>query len=268
MHAPPGVTGESAEGDRGDVGMAGLGEGRCPGTHVALIAVAGSDAAGGNHSPSILTCGYCNLVNSVAFHEPFRELGRSIREEVLNFMGKFFSGWRRKAGLLVLAVALVLSGAWVRSLYVSDFIRITKYKVHIAAVSGSGKLKLMVDAAPDSPGPGFAWHSQIDGQNLTMKIHDDVWLRQMPGRLEQLEIVERSIVAKMERSTPTATAQLEKALFTVREEINRLKNTFRISAQYWLIVGPLVLLSALLMFLPLPPSPRNGRSFTADQLQA
>ena len=39
-------------------------------------------------------------------------------------MGEFFKGWRRKAGLVTLAMALVLTGAWIRTYAIKDVITI------------------------------------------------------------------------------------------------------------------------------------------------
>ena len=40
-------------------------------------------------------------------------------------MGEFFKGWRRKAGLVTLAMAMVLTAAWMRSRVVEDIVSFT-----------------------------------------------------------------------------------------------------------------------------------------------
>lgn len=39
-------------------------------------------------------------------------------------MGEFFNGWRRKAGLVTLAMSLLLAAAWMRSAVISDYITV------------------------------------------------------------------------------------------------------------------------------------------------
>lgn len=164
-------------------------------------------------------------------------------------MKAFFNKWQRAAGVLMLAITLPLLVMWVRSLYISDFIRLTKYGTHIAMLSGAGRLRFVSSKEPNSSHADFAWQSQAVSQISPIQIHDNVWLLEQPGRIERLEVVERSIVLKMERSNSKEKMQLENTLTAVRDELTRLKSTVRLSIRHVFVIVPLVIISILLIFV-------------------
>src|SRR5437764_2395905 len=54
-------------------------------------------------------------------------------------MGAFFKGWKRKMGIMTLAMACLLMAAWVRSLVVTDILSpgMTNQKVRLVSVDRS-----------------------------------------------------------------------------------------------------------------------------------
>ncbi len=67
-------------------------------------------------------------------------------------MGEFFNGWRRKSGLVTLAMALLSTVAWMRSYVIRDKLEIVPHPhcLH-AIVSGSGRLVWQRLVSTDMP---------------------------------------------------------------------------------------------------------------------
>lgn len=70
-------------------------------------------------------------------------------------MREFFQGWRRKTGLALLAMALLLTGAWFRSLVVADEVFLFPRRMILAAQSSYGVLRL--GAEPQCPFVADKW---------------------------------------------------------------------------------------------------------------
>ena len=78
-------------------------------------------------------------------------------------MGDFFHGWRRKAGCVTLVMALVLLGAWIRSLQVLDQVRVSReYQTPIYCLqSANGSIRWIVDEARGAE--IYLWMSRTRG---------------------------------------------------------------------------------------------------------
>src|SRR5579863_9508898 len=59
-------------------------------------------------------------------------------------MREFFRGWKRKVGLVVLAIACLFVGGWVRSLSTVDFILWHRFDKTCNVVSGRGRFLVLV----------------------------------------------------------------------------------------------------------------------------
>lgn len=74
-------------------------------------------------------------------------------------MREFFKGWRRKIGVLTLAMSVALMGLWIRSLHTFDeiFVAIGNAKYFVS--SAQGGFGLLIDE-PSGRSPSFAIFSE------------------------------------------------------------------------------------------------------------
>ena len=60
-------------------------------------------------------------------------------------MGEFFRGWRRKAGLATLAMALLLMAGWMRSYMNQEYVYVHRTPSHYKIISYDGRLRWVRD---------------------------------------------------------------------------------------------------------------------------
>lgn len=90
-------------------------------------------------------------------------------------MFEYFSGWRRKAGVVTLILSCTLLAGWVRSLKKRDFLEVDSATTTYRLASGLAELRL-IRAIPNA-GRGLAWTNQ------DITIEDSKW-----GRWEGYEM--------------------------------------------------------------------------------
>ena len=59
-------------------------------------------------------------------------------------MGEFFKGWRRKIGVVTLAIALFATGGWIRSLYTGDIVLLALGPFTLEAASRQSEFRFVV----------------------------------------------------------------------------------------------------------------------------
>ena len=73
-------------------------------------------------------------------------------------MGDFFQGWRRKAGLVTLAIALLLTVVWMRSYLVEDYLHI-RHKPSLHGVRSFDGCLAWVRVSPSQFRQRIQWRS-------------------------------------------------------------------------------------------------------------
>jgi hypothetical protein len=83
-------------------------------------------------------------------------------------MHTFFHGWRRKAGVVTLVIALVFIGGWIRSMSLLDVLQLrSPWGLH-RAISSQGRFRLWT-VVDDKQADRFTWSTlQRVGQNRLM----------------------------------------------------------------------------------------------------
>ena len=143
-------------------------------------------------------------------------------------MGDFFKGWRRKAGLVTLAMALLLTVAWMRSYGVRDEISIPGHQYGQSIESFGGGV--CWQRWSNSSGP-------LDDLSIELKSYKDVPTASYPW--EDLEVEWRRDWAGFRFGAATFTWKLSNQTFSDRMELW--------TVPYWSLVLPLTLLSAWLI---------------------
>lgn len=153
-------------------------------------------------------------------------------------MGEFFKGWRRKAGLVTLAVALVLMVAWNRSYAIVDQVWIEDAgdQAFHTVVSLQGRLGWVRTIAPRRS-MRMDWDSEDLAEFADTDFYDE-WSK-------ELYAIERRI----EWAGFRFGAALETPLF-------HLKPMVCAFIPYWALILPLTLLSAWLLLT----KPRKAKS--------
>ena len=129
-------------------------------------------------------------------------------------MGEFFKGWRRKAGLVTLAMACLLAVAWMRSYVVRDVVTFTR----------SDRLHMIVSSHSHASWWAMAnVYSQMEWNRYSIPPTE----RGRNSHLAHFRLMESTIASVMLQSRPP-----QGAIWTV---------------PYWSLVLPLTLLSAWLI---------------------
>ncbi|WP_157605441.1 hypothetical protein [Schlesneria paludicola] len=84
-------------------------------------------------------------------------------------MREFFTGWKRKVGILTLVMACVFAGGWVRSTLVGDFL--TKSEMEVISISGVFIIRFAGSDAPVT----MAYESAILDRAGSGLGYDDEW---------------------------------------------------------------------------------------------
>ncbi len=155
-------------------------------------------------------------------------------------MREFFQGWRRKTGLALLAMALLLTAAWMRSRVLSNSIGIRRGGEYSSIHSSVGRLA-WVEIYPVHKGI-----LEFSDTSLSQKFLDDavaIPARMRGGTIEwQWKWFGFDFSARTSSVfVHSATEQLHVVIWTV---------------PYWSHVLPLTLLSAFLIF----SKPRHSKS--------
>jgi hypothetical protein len=130
----------------------------------------------------------------------------------------FFHGWRRKAGVVTLVLALAVMGGWFRSQHTFDVICVHG-PIGLCSVVSSSDGKLWLIRRTDSPNQSFYSTGQV-----------------VPGRLNSLNIEWRWNVAGF------SCGQVDPRV----DELHLALITF----PHWSIAFPFAILSAYLLLVP------------------
>ncbi len=152
-------------------------------------------------------------------------------------VGEFFKGWRRKAGLVTLAMACVLAVGWSRSYLATDALNIPTREFTIqvlASVNGS-----LVWGGLDGRKSKFIPNIHVWDTREANGIHDTLILGQQQFRWLGFEVVDFNERYYGRKTQPNATVY--HAYWIIR---------------YWSLVPPLTLLSAWLIL----GKPRKAKS--------
>ena len=102
-------------------------------------------------------------------------------------MGEFFKGWRRKAGLVTLAMALAVLALWMRGpIYLDHFVvTIGQSRNHFTSCDGEMRWEPTVlnpDRTNKRPLPMFEWNSQRRPKNIVPTVQESTaWDWKMAG---------------------------------------------------------------------------------------
>ena len=155
-------------------------------------------------------------------------------------VGEFFKGWRRKAGLVTLAMACVLMIAWMRSLLVEDLV-LRGGQSQTYFTSGNGTLQwdqiTFASGEPIHREPNLRWEIRRlpdhDGVTLPIKESSVLWRRDGLGF--------RAVVAEYPDSAGNKCRRGQWAV------------------AYWVVTVPMTLLSAwLILIKPRQAKPASG----------
>ena len=107
-------------------------------------------------------------------------------------MGEFFKGWRRKAGVVTLAMALLPAIGWMRSYIVEDRLAFTSgdFRHAISSFQGNVGWDRWLNIPPAG---GFGWSSEWRNSNQPISPRP-TYFRAAPGSLlGQLQFESRAV---------------------------------------------------------------------------
>lgn len=153
-------------------------------------------------------------------------------------MGDFFRGWRRKIGIALLAIALVLANAWIRSFVCYDELVVSHQQFTHFIKSSRGRFGW--EGWTDTPSFWDSNDIQIYWENGLMSKDDDDLLGGLLGDSDEVEW------------------QLKWAGFEFGDatRVVEQRRVQRWDIPYWSLVLPLTLLSAWLLLI----KPRPAKS--------
>ncbi len=145
-------------------------------------------------------------------------------------MGEFFKGWRRKAGLVTLAIGCLLAVAWMRSYMTKDEVAIPALGRQHVIFSTEGALFWM---AWEEKSPRFRWMSQP----IPAAGPHDVYTRDLPFSILLGDTITALRIVLDEKDRLLDESDLSPPAFS------------RWGIRHWLLVIPLTLLSAWLILV-------------------
>ena len=155
-------------------------------------------------------------------------------------MGEFFKGWRRKAGLVTLAMACLLTCAWMRSYMIRECVCIPRRSSDHNIESHGGGLHWYRDT-PSIGNGGIRWHSE----SLSTPL--------ISGGIGISPISLRRLIGKAEWGW--RWAGFDFGVVIIEGRISSVRRSDFCIVPYWSLVLPLTLLSAWLILV----TPRNEK---------
>ena len=152
-------------------------------------------------------------------------------------MRDYFQGWKRKAGIVTLAMACLLAAGWVRSTASSDYIRIFPVQFHgVLIVSAQQAILVQVWSGAIRQSP------ETTTRNKPRKKKPDYQPERFGIHLDE------ELTRRMKFSGGIGTV--------FQPEKGRFERYHEFKAPYWAIVIPLTLISASFL-LSKPPKTRS-----------
>ena len=142
-------------------------------------------------------------------------------------MREFFRGWQRKTGLALLAMALLLTVAWFRSVGIRDRVVFDTYGIHHIVCSSEGKLD---------------WFRYVDpnmGKVIPQWSSDNL----APEDQQKTFMLDGDVI----RFTNETNWRILGVGYRAGEEFEDRRCFRQWAVQYWLFILPLTLLSAWLI---------------------